>query len=125
MLMFILCRKRNVEVATETAMLLPQLQGQRVSYLELVRATNRFDESNLLGSGGFGSVYKGTRSDGTYVAVKVFNLQIEGAFKSFDCECKMRHNIHCRNLIKTVSCCSEVDFKVLVVGTAIHAQWEP
>nr|XP_028964635.1 probable LRR receptor-like serine/threonine-protein kinase At3g47570 [Malus domestica] len=40
---------------------------------------------------------------------------IEGAFKSFDCECKMRHNIRHQNLIKTVSCCSEVDFKVFVL----------
>ncbi|BBN68675.1 Leucine-rich receptor-like protein kinase family protein [Prunus dulcis] len=33
-----------------------------VSHLELLSATNGFDESNLLGTGGFGSVYKGTIS---------------------------------------------------------------
>ncbi|VVA27286.1 PREDICTED: probable LRR receptor [Prunus dulcis] len=83
--MFILGRKRKVEVATETA-LLPQLLWRRVSHLELLRATDGFHESNLLGTGGFGSVYKGTISDGIDVA-------IEGAFESFDCECDVLSNI--------------------------------
>ncbi|ONI11603.1 hypothetical protein PRUPE_4G115700 [Prunus persica] len=90
--MFILGRKRKVEVATETA-LLPQLIWRRVSHVELLWATDGFHESNLLGTGGFGSVYKGTISDGIDVAVMVFNLQIEGAFESFDSECDVLSNI--------------------------------
>ncbi|PQP91690.1 putative LRR receptor-like serine/threonine-protein kinase [Prunus yedoensis var. nudiflora] len=85
-------RKSKVKVATETA-LLPQLLWRRVSHLELLRATNGFHESKLLGTEGFGSVYRGTISDGIDVAVKVFNLQIEGAFKSFDSECDVLSNI--------------------------------
>ncbi|CAL9003024.1 unnamed protein product, partial [Prunus brigantina] len=112
--MFILRRKRKVEVATVTAPL-PRLLWRRVSHLELLRATNGFDESNLLGTGGFGSVYKGTISDGIDVAVKVFNLQLEGALKSFDNECEVLSNIRHRNLIKIISCCSQIDFKALVL----------
>ncbi|XP_021811562.1 probable LRR receptor-like serine/threonine-protein kinase At3g47570 [Prunus avium] len=111
---FVLCRKRNVEVAGE-ATSLPQLLWRRVSHLELLRGTNGFNENNLLGSGGFGSVYKGTLSDGIDVAVKVFSLQLEGAFKSFDRECEMLSNIRHRNLIKIISCCNEIDFKALVL----------
>ncbi|KAL6282451.1 hypothetical protein ACE6H2_013380 [Prunus campanulata] len=111
---FVLCKKRNVEVAGE-ATSLPQLLWRRVSHLELLRGTNGFNENNLLGSGGFGSVYKGTLSDGIDVAVKVFNLQLEGAFKSFDRECEMLSNIRHRNLIKIISCCNEIDFKALVL----------
>ncbi|CAL8165916.1 unnamed protein product [Prunus armeniaca] len=107
--------KRKVEVAIETA-LLPQLLWRRVSHLELLRATNGFNKSNLLGTGGFGSVvYKGTISDGIDVAVKVFNLQLEGAFKSFDSECEVLSNIRHRNLIKIIGCCSQIDFKALVL----------
>ncbi|CAL9015678.1 unnamed protein product, partial [Prunus brigantina] len=109
----ILCRKRNVKAATDTT-LLPQFV-RRVSHPELVRLTNGFSESNLLGAGGFGSVYRGTLSDGTNVAVKVFNLQLPGAFKSFDRECEMLSNIRHRNLIKIISCCSQIDFKALVL----------
>ncbi|XP_070674446.1 probable LRR receptor-like serine/threonine-protein kinase At3g47570 [Malus domestica] len=113
-LSLILCRKRNVEVVRETA-LLHQVLWRRVSRLELVKATNGFHETNLLGTGGFGSVYRGTLSDGIDIAVKVFNLQLEGAFKSFDKECEMLSNIRHRNLIKITSCCDELDFKALIL----------
>ncbi|KAM5587964.1 putative LRR receptor-like serine/threonine-protein kinase [Rosa sericea] len=111
----ILRRRKNVEAAKDIT-LLPQLLQRRVSHLELVRATNAFNESNLLGSGGFGSVYKGTFSDGIDVAIKVFNLQLEEAFKSFDIECEMLGNIRHRNLIKIISCCSQIDFKAVVLN---------
>ncbi|CDP06254.1 unnamed protein product [Coffea canephora] len=52
----------------------------RISYYELLQATNGYDESNLLGS--FGSVYKGILANGMYVAIKAFNLQLEYSFKS-------------------------------------------
>ncbi|KAL6273052.1 hypothetical protein ACE6H2_023744 [Prunus campanulata] len=112
---FVLHRKRNVEVAGE-ANSLPQLVWRRISHLELLRATNGFNKNNLLGSGGFGSVYKGALSDGIDVAVKVFSLELEGAFKSFDRECEILSNIRHRNLIKIISCCSEIDFKALVLN---------
>ncbi|XP_048446245.1 probable LRR receptor-like serine/threonine-protein kinase At3g47570 isoform X2 [Pyrus x bretschneideri] len=110
-LILILCRKRNVEVTAS----LHQVLWRRVSRLELVKATNGFHETNLLGTGGFSSVYRGTLSDGIDIAVKVFNLQLEGAFKSFDKECEMLSKIRHRNLIKIISCCDELDFKALIL----------
>ncbi|XP_024199830.1 receptor kinase-like protein Xa21 [Rosa chinensis] len=74
----ILCRRKNVEAAKEIT-LFPQLLQRRVSHLELVRATNTFNESNLLGSGGFGSVYKVTFSDGIDVAIKRLSIMIDVA----------------------------------------------
>ncbi|KAI4351079.1 hypothetical protein L6164_005464 [Bauhinia variegata] len=59
-----------------------------VSYGELYEATNGFSSTNLIGTGGFGSVYKGTlRCFKKPVAVKVLNLQTRGASKSFVVEC--------------------------------------
>ncbi|XP_062014702.1 probable LRR receptor-like serine/threonine-protein kinase At3g47570 [Rosa rugosa] len=64
--------------------------------------------------GRFGSVYKGTLSDGIDVAIKVY-LQLQGAFKSFDIECEMLRNIRHRNPIKIISCCSQIDFKAMIL----------
>ncbi|KAH7568760.1 hypothetical protein JRO89_XS06G0045600 [Xanthoceras sorbifolium] len=88
---------------------------RRIPYDELYRATNGFDESNLVGTGGFGSVYKGKLLDGNDIAIKVFNLQLERALKSFDDECEVMSKICHRNLVKIVSCCSNWDFKALVL----------
>ncbi|MBA0660487.1 hypothetical protein Goklo_012498 [Gossypium klotzschianum] len=88
---------------------------RRISHAELSRATSGFEEHNMLGSGSFGNVYKGRLSDGMEVAIKVFNLQIEGAFRSFDIECEAMRNIVHRNLVKVITCCSNVDFKALVL----------
>ncbi|XP_062171370.1 probable LRR receptor-like serine/threonine-protein kinase At3g47570 [Alnus glutinosa] len=94
---------------------MPLLEHRMISYQELCQGTNNFCESNLLGAGGFGSVYKGVLSDGTIVAVKVLNLQLVGAFKSFDAECKVLQTIRHRNLVKVISTCSNPEFRALVL----------
>ncbi|XP_028781416.1 receptor kinase-like protein Xa21 [Neltuma alba] len=87
----------------------------RISYYELLQGTNRFDESNLLGSGSFGSVYKAILPNEKIVAVKVFNIDMEEALRSFDIECAAMCNLRHRNLIKIISCCSNDDFKSLIM----------
>lgn len=90
------------------------------SYAELLASTNGFSEESLIGSGSFGSVYKGVLfGDGLIVAVKVLNLQQQGAFKSFMDECNALRSIRHRNLLKILSACSSVDhqgnaFKCLI-----------
>ncbi|CDP06348.1 unnamed protein product [Coffea canephora] len=88
---------------------------ERFSYYDLLQSTDNYNESNLLGEGSFGSVYKGILSDGIVVAVKVFNLQVEGASTSFDRECEVLKSLRHRNLTKVLGNCSNPDFKALVL----------
>ncbi|RHN54655.1 putative protein kinase RLK-Pelle-LRR-XII-1 family [Medicago truncatula] len=87
-------------------------QLDKVSYQDLHQGTDGFSDKNLIGSGGFGSVYRGNLvSEGNVVAVKVFNLQNNGASKSFIVECNALKNIRHRNLVKVLTCCSSTDYK--------------
>ncbi|XP_077217610.1 uncharacterized protein LOC143851982 [Tasmannia lanceolata] len=83
----------------------------KVSYAELLKATGGFSPSNLIGEGGYGSVYKGILDPhGTAVAVKVLKLEKQGASKSFMAEFKALRSIRHRNLIKIITACSSIDF---------------
>ncbi|KAG8378394.1 hypothetical protein BUALT_Bualt08G0132900 [Buddleja alternifolia] len=108
-------RRRKVKKNQLHVEISPLLSWRRVSYQELVQATKDFNEMNLLGDGSFGSVFTGTLSDGLNIAVKKFNLQLENAIKSFDIECEVLSKIRHRNLVQVVSCCSNLDFKALVL----------
>ncbi|XP_056162588.1 probable LRR receptor-like serine/threonine-protein kinase At3g47570 [Syzygium oleosum] len=83
---------------------------QNLSYGILLKATNGFSSTNLIGIGSFGSVYKGTLENGTVVAVKVLNLTRRDALKSFMAECKALKHIRHRNLLKILSVCSSIDY---------------
>ncbi|KAB2614564.1 LRR receptor-like serine/threonine-protein kinase [Pyrus ussuriensis x Pyrus communis] len=61
----------------------------QMSYQSLLKATNGFSSTNLVGMGSFGSVYKGLLEQGeTTVAIKVLNLVHRGAYKGFIAECE-------------------------------------
>ncbi|KAJ1274665.1 hypothetical protein BS78_05G079100 [Paspalum vaginatum] len=92
----------------------------KISYGDLVRATEGFATSNLIGQGRYGSVYRGNLfRDGNAVAIKVFSLNTRGAQKSFITECNALRNVRHRNLVPILTACSSMDssgndFKALV-----------
>ncbi|CAA2983702.1 probable LRR receptor-like serine threonine-kinase At3g47570 [Olea europaea subsp. europaea] len=106
------CRSRNALLRAQTTF---PITIKRYSYDEVLNATNKFGEENLIGKGSIGSVYKGIFSDGMIAAIKVFNLDLEGANMIFDTECQILCKIRHRNLIKVISSCSNLDLKALVL----------
>lgn len=95
-------------------------QFLKVSYTDLAQATKNFSESNLIGRGIHGSVYRGKlKNTKMEVAVKVFDLEMGGAERSFMSECEALRSIQHRNLLPIITACSTVDtngnvFKALV-----------
>ncbi|KAL7611581.1 hypothetical protein Lser_V15G08891 [Lactuca serriola] len=84
----------------------------KVSYRQLLKVTNGFSEANLIGDGGFSSIYKGILDNygNRFVAVKVLHLQKPGAHESFIKECDAWRSIRHRNLLKIITSCSSVDY---------------
>ncbi|KAK9743088.1 hypothetical protein RND81_03G216400 [Saponaria officinalis] len=82
----------------------------KVSYDMLLKATGGFSTERLLGSGSFGSVFKGDL-DGKTVAVKVINLEHHASSQSFLAECKALRNVRHRNLVGIITACSSIDFQ--------------
>ncbi|KAH6787119.1 hypothetical protein C2S52_006671 [Perilla frutescens var. hirtella] len=108
-----------------TASSLNEMQ-QGISYQEVYRSTNGFSADNLIGSGSFGSVYRGIFGENSsLVAVKVLDLRQKGAIQSFIDEGMILKNIRHRNLLKIITLCSSLDhlgqeFKCLVTELMVN-----
>jgi len=54
--------------------------SQEFRYYELALATRKWNQENLLGQGGFGTVWRGLLRDGTEVAIKELRCPLDGGF---------------------------------------------
>jgi LRR receptor-like serine/threonine-protein kinase FLS2 len=120
LLIIVVMRRRHLKRKTDSPnngeSLLTKVTWRMVSYHELFNATNGFNDDMLLGVGSFGSVYKGSLSDGMIFAVKVFKLQPEDrVLTSFEVECEVMRNIRHRNLVQIITACYGMEFQALVL----------
>ncbi|KAK2645377.1 hypothetical protein Ddye_020572 [Dipteronia dyeriana] len=81
---------------------------------DIERATGNFDDSRVLGEGGFGRVHSGVLEDGTKVAVKVLKRDDQQGGREFLAEVEMLSRLHHRNLVKLIGICIEEHARCLV-----------
>ncbi|CAL9216708.1 unnamed protein product [Arabidopsis halleri] len=90
------------------------LQTVLFTWRRLQAATNNFAQSNKLGEGGFGSVFKGELSDGTIIAVKQLSSKSSQGNREFVNEIGMISGLNHPNLVKLYGCCVEKNQLLLV-----------
>ncbi|CAO2188639.1 unnamed protein product, partial [Urochloa humidicola] len=81
---------------------------------ELEEATDKFNERNVLGKGGNGTVYKGSLKDKRLVAIKKCKLINERQEKEFGKEMLILSQVNHRNVVRLYGCCLEVEVPMLV-----------
>ncbi|KAH7676411.1 Non-specific serine/threonine protein kinase protein [Dioscorea alata] len=81
---------------------------------EIKQGTRNFDESLVIGVGGFGKVYKGVVDGSTKVAIKRSNPQSEQGVHEFQTEIEMLSKLRHKHLVSLIGYCEEDDEMILV-----------
>ncbi|KAK9136791.1 hypothetical protein Sjap_007385 [Stephania japonica] len=84
------------------------------SLSEIKRGTKNFNESHVIGIGGFGKVYKGVVDGTTKVAIKRSNPSSEQGVAEFRTEIEMLSKLRHRHLVSLIGFCKESDEMILV-----------
>ncbi|PUZ39789.1 hypothetical protein GQ55_9G369100 [Panicum hallii var. hallii] len=101
-----------------------QRQLRRLTFTQLIEATNGFSAGSLVGSGGFGEVFKATLKDGSCVAIKkLIHLSYQGD-REFTAEMETLGKIKHRNLVPLLGYCKIGEERLLVYEYMSHGSLE-
>jgi Leucine-rich repeat (LRR) protein len=93
---------------------------RKLTFAHLLEATNGFSAETLIGSGGFGEVYKARLKDGTVVAIKKLIHFTGQGDREFTAEMETIGKIKHRNLVPLLGYCNIGDERLLVYEYMKH-----
>ncbi|KAJ7555761.1 hypothetical protein O6H91_05G053800 [Diphasiastrum complanatum] len=105
--------KRFADASVQVSLFSIDLPKQ-LTYSDLLVATGNFDECNIIGSGGFGVVYKARLVDGSLVAIKKLIQEGPQADREFLAEMETLGHVHHDNLVPLLGCSTFGTEKLLV-----------
>ncbi|XP_021277620.1 L-type lectin-domain containing receptor kinase IX.1-like [Herrania umbratica] len=104
-------KKVDIEIRSRTAANVPKMFTRKL----LAKATHNFSKENLLGTGGFGSVYKGTlQNPPTTVAVKKISATSKQGEKEYFAEICTIGRLRHKNIVQLQGWCHEGEHLLLV-----------
>ncbi|CAL5083322.1 unnamed protein product [Urochloa decumbens] len=106
-------KKQNPMYSTETEDI-EMVDSMMIDVSTLRAATGDFDESNKLGEGGFGAVYKGVLPDGDEIAVKRLSKSSTQGVEELKNELALVAKLRHKNLVRLVGVCLEQQERLLV-----------
>ncbi|KAK7410229.1 hypothetical protein VNO78_00854 [Psophocarpus tetragonolobus] len=86
-----------------------------IDYKQIEKTTNNFQESNILGEGGFGRVYKARLDHNLDVAVKKLHCETQNAQREFENEVNLLSKIQHPNIISLLGCSIDGDITRFIV----------
>ncbi|XP_021756549.1 cysteine-rich receptor-like protein kinase 27 isoform X2 [Chenopodium quinoa] len=89
------------------------------SFKTIRSATNDFSETNKLGQGGFGVVYRGRLPNGLLVAVKRLTCRTAHGEAEFKNEVQLVARLHHKNLVRLIGFCLGVKERILIYELAL------
>ncbi|CAM0907887.1 unnamed protein product [Alopecurus aequalis] len=103
---------------------------KKISYGDILKATNWFSSVHTISSTCTGSVYVGRfKSDRSLAAIKVFNLNEPSGYDGYFIECEVLRSTRHRNIMRPVTLCSTLDsqnheFKALIFKFMVNGSLE-
>ncbi|EOA22834.1 hypothetical protein CARUB_v10003558mg [Capsella rubella] len=81
---------------------------------EITKATNNFSKDNLIGTGGFGEVFKAVLEDGTITAIKRAKLNNTKGIDQILNEVRILCQVNHRSLVRLLGCCVDLELPLLI-----------